>query len=146
MSLLNQLISITTKPKKRVGRGYGSGKGSHTSTRGTKGLKSRVGGKVALWFEGGQLPLVKRLPMIRGKARFKALNPAAEITLNDLQNMSATVITLDTLKLEKVIDQRFKKAKVIATGSLSRAVTVKGIPASAAARQQIEKAGGSLEN
>ena len=145
MSLLNQIISITTKPKKRVGRGYGSGKGSHTSGRGQKGQKSRTGSNIAPWFEGGQLPLVKRLPMLRGKLRFGVVRPTAQITLSDLQKMKADVITLDTLKLEKVIESKFKKAKVIATGTLTRAVKVVGVGVSAGARQLIEKTGGSVE-
>ncbi|MDQ3008491.1 MAG: 50S ribosomal protein L15 [bacterium] len=144
MSLLHELTKITDKQKKRVGRGYGSGKGSHTSTHGSKGQKSRVGAKIPLWFEGGQLPLIKRMPMLRGKGRFNVVRPSAEVTLNDLSKMSSSVITLETLKLEKVIDSRFKKAKVIATGSLVKAITIQGLPISKAARLAVEKAGGSV--
>jgi large subunit ribosomal protein L15 len=68
MSILSSLTKITTRSKKRLGRGYGSGKGGHTSSRGQKGQKSRVGSKVPLWFEGGALPLSKRIPMWRVKA------------------------------------------------------------------------------
>lgn len=146
MSLLNQLTKITDRSKKRVGRGGGSGKGFHTSGRGVKGQNSRQGGGVAVWFEGGQLPLIKRVPMIRGKARFNVVNPTAEISLTDLQNMKATTITLETLKLEKVIDSRFKKAKVINTGSLERKITIQGVPVTKQAQKQIEKAGGSVSN
>lgn len=144
MSLLNQLAKITTKKAKRIGRGYGSGVGGHTVGRGQKGQKSRVGAKTPLWFEGGQLPLVKRLPMMRGKGRFNVLNPAAEVTLSNLNKMQATIITLDTLKLEKVIDRRFSKAKVIATGTLDRKITLQGIPVSAKAREAIVAAGGEV--
>ncbi len=144
MSLLNQLISITTKPSKRLGRGHGSGKGSHTVGRGTKGHKARKGSKTVDWFEGGQLPLVKRLPMWRGKSRFKVVRPVAEITLSDIQKMKADVITLETLKLEKLIASEFKQAKIIATGRLERAVTVQGVRVSAAAREMITKAGGQV--
>jgi len=145
MSLLNQLISITDKSQKRVGRGFGSGKGGHTSGRGTKGQLSRQGGGVPLWFEGGQLPLIKRMPMLRGKSKFNVVRPTAEISLIDLQNMKAEQITLETLKLEKVIDKRFKKAKIINTGKLERKVIIQGLSVSKGAREAIEKAGGSVE-
>jgi large subunit ribosomal protein L15 len=145
MSLLNKLVKTTTRSKKRLGRGYGSGKGGHTASRGMKGQKSRVGSKIPLWFEGGQLPAVKKYPMIRGKGRFVTINAAAEITLTDLEKLPVEEVTLDTLKLHKVIEKGFKKAKIIHTGTLTKKRTVKGIPASAQARQAIEKLGGSVE-
>jgi len=145
MSFLNSLQAITTRSSKRLGRGYGSGKGGHTASRGTKGHSARTGGKTAMWFEGGQLPLIKRMPMIRGKGKFKVVNPTVELSLSDLDRMSADTITLETLKIEKVIDARFKKAKVIGNGSISRAITLEGITVSAAAQQAIEKAGGSVK-
>lgn len=144
MSLLGKLTKTTKKSQKRVGRGYGSGKGGHTSTRGMKGYKSRQGSKVALWFEGGQLPLIKRLPMLRGKGRLNVVRPTAQVKLSDIEKMKADVITLDALKLEKVIDTRFKKAKIIASGELTRKVTVQGVPVSKAAKSAIEKNGGSI--
>ncbi len=144
MSLLSELLKTTTRAQKRLGRGYGSGKGGHTSGRGQKGYKSRQGSKVPLWFEGGQLPLIKRLPMLRGKGRFNVVRPTAEVTLSEIENMSAEVITLDTLKLEKVIDVRFKKAKIIATGALTRKVSVQGVLVTVAAKDAIEKTGGSI--
>jgi large subunit ribosomal protein L15 len=143
MSLLNSLTSIINTKSKRVGRGAGSGKGFHTAGRGNKGQKARSGGSVPLWFEGGQLPLVKRLPMWRGKGKFNVVRPTAEITLTDLNNMTATSITLETLKLEKVIDGRFKKAKIVKTGKLERKVAVE-IPTTAGAEKEIKKAGGSV--
>lgn len=145
MSLLNKLASLSEKSHKRVGRGYGSGKGGHTASRGQKGQRSRTGAKIALWFEGGQLPLIKRLPMWRGKGRFVSVKPAAEITLSDLNKMKADVITLDTLKVEKVIDRRFKKAKVVKSGSLERKLTIKGLAVTKGAQAAIEKAGGKVE-
>jgi large subunit ribosomal protein L15 len=146
MSMLNQLKKITDRSAKRLGRGHGSGKGAHTVGRGNKGTRARKSGQAPAWFEGGQLPLVKRLPMQRGKSRFNVLVPTAAVTLAALNNMKATEITLDTLKLEKVIDGRFKKAKVIANGKIERKVLLKGVPASAGATAQIEKAGGSVES
>jgi large subunit ribosomal protein L15 len=127
-----------------LGRGYGSGK-SKTAGRGTKGQGARKSGSVPLWFEGGQLPLIKRMPMLRGKGRFNVLEPVAEVKLSAIEKMSAKVITLDALKLEKVIDTRFKKAKVIAGGTLSRAVTLQGVPATKSAAAAVTKAGGKLE-
>lgn len=146
MSILSTLKKITETSKKRVGRGYGSGKGGHTSSRGQKGQKSRGGSKIPLWFEGGQLPLIKRLPMLRGKGRLEVVRPAAEINLSDIQRMKADVITLDALKLEKLIDVKFKKAKIIASGEISRKVTIKGVKVSEAAKVAIEKVGGTIEN
>jgi len=144
MSLLNKLTTTTTKSKKRVGRGYGSAKGGHTSSRGQKGQKSRQGSKIPLWFEGGQLPLIKRLPMLRGKGRLNVVRPTAEVTLSEINSMKADTITLDTLKLEKVIDSRMAKAKVIASGKLDRKVTVEGLKVTKAATEAITAAGGSV--
>jgi large subunit ribosomal protein L15 len=145
MSLIQSLTKIVEKSRKRVGRGPGSGKGRHTAGRGTKGQRARKSGEAPAWFEGGQLPLVKRMPMMRGKARFNVLHPTAAVSLSDLEKMKADVITLDTLKIEKVIDKEFKKAKVIANGSLTRKVMVKGLPVSQTAAKMIQQAGGSIE-
>lgn len=144
--MLNDLKKITSKPAKRVGRGHGSGKGAHTVGRGNKGQRARKSGQAPAWFEGGQLPLIKRLPMLRGKSRFNVIDPSAEVTLSDLNKMQAEVITLDTLILEKVISKRFKKAKIIANGSIERKVVVKGLPVSAGATKLITQAGGSVES
>ncbi len=144
MSLFNQLPSIVSKSLKRVGRGPGSGKGSHTVGRGQKGQKSRVGSKVPLWFEGGQLPLIKRLPMMRGKGKFKVVRPTAEVSLGAIEKMKADTITVEALKLEKIIDRRFLKAKIVATGTINRSVTIKGLAVSEAAEAAIVKASGHV--
>ncbi|NCO12053.1 MAG: 50S ribosomal protein L15 [Candidatus Pacebacteria bacterium CG_4_10_14_3_um_filter_34_15] len=146
MSLLTNLLKITETSKKRVGHGYGSGKGGHTSTRGQKGQKSRGGSKIPVWFEGGQLPLIKRLPMLRGKGRLTVVRPSAEINLTQIQRMKTDVITLDALKLEKLIDIKFKKAKIIASGEITRKVTIKGLKISETAKKAVEKAGGIIED
>lgn len=143
MSLLQSLKSIRQKSQKRIGRGYGSGKGGHTSTRGSKGQKSRTK-NIPLWFEGGQLPLVKRVPMWRGKGRLKPLKPAVAVTLSDLDQLDTDVITLDSLKLAKIVSKRCSKAKIIATGSVKRALTIQGIQVSQEARKRIEAAGGTV--
>lgn len=145
MSLLQKLHKITTKSHKRVGRGYGSGTGGHTSGRGEKGQKSRVGSLVPLWFEGGQLPLVKRLPMQRGKGRLNVLEPVAEVSLTDLNAMKSDTVTLDTLKLENIIDVRFKKAKIVGTGTIEKKLIVQALPVTQGARTQIEALGGTVE-
>lgn len=144
MSLLNQLTKITSRPKKRVGRGYGSGKGGHTSGKGTKGQNARRGGGVAQWFEGGQLPIIKRMPMTRGKSKLSVVVPTAQLTLSQIDKLKADVITLDSLKLERAIDQRFKKAKIIANGAITRKVTVEGVKVTEGAKSAIEKAGGKV--
>lgn len=144
MSLLNQLTKITSRPKKRVGRGYGSGKGGHNSGKGTKGQNARRGGGVAQWFEGGQLPIIKRMPMTRGKAKLSVVVPTAQLTLSQIDKLKAEVITLDSLKLERAIDQRFKKAKIIANGTITRIVTVEGVKVTEGAKSAIEKAGGKV--
>jgi len=145
MSLINNLDKITTKKAKRLGRGYGSGKGGHTSSRGQKGQKSRVGSKVPLWFEGGSLPLSKRMPMWRGKSRLKVLHPTAELTFEDLNKLEITDISLESLKEKKVIDKRFKKAKIIKKGKLSKKVNIDGVQVSAAAKKEIEALGGTVK-
>jgi large subunit ribosomal protein L15 len=146
MSLLKALNKIVENPSKRLGRGPGSGKGKHTVGRGNKGQRARKSGTPPLWFEGGQLPLVKRVPMQRGKGRFNVLFPTAAVSLAEVEKMSADIITLDALKLEGVIDKRFRKAKIITNGSLTRKVTVRGIAVSKTASTIIERAGGTIEN
>lgn len=145
MSILSKLTAITTKQAKRRGRGYGSGKGGHTSGRGQKGQSSRQGANVPLWFEGGQLPLIKRLPMWRGKGQLKPLGKTVEVTLAELQSLQLTEVSLDSLKIARVIDKRAKHAKIIATGTISKAITVKGLGITAKARTAIEQAGGTIE-
>lgn len=145
MSILNIIKKITKRSSKRLGRGYGSGKGGHTSSRGQKGQTSRTGSKVPLWFEGGALPLSKRIPMWRGKGRFKSLQKTAELTFSDLSKIELTDISLDSLKLNKIIDKRFKQAKVINKGKLSKKINLKGIAVSASAKKEIEALGGTVE-
>lgn len=144
MSALHHLISSKQKSSKRVGRGYGSGKGGHTSTRGTKGHTSRSGGKTPLWFEGGQLPLIKRVPMLRGKGRLKPVAQVTAISVGQLQSLTADVITVDTLKLARIVPRNTQQVKLIAGGSLSQAVEVRGMAVTKGARTSIERAGGRV--
>ena len=144
MSQLNNLPSITKKPAKRLGRGYGSGKGGHTSSRGQKGQGSRQGKGVPLGFEGGQLPLIKRLPMWRGKDRFSVVRPVNTITLAQLNKLPVGEVTVDTLKLHHLLTHRSSSCKVIAKGTLSKPLQLSGIKVSQAAQAQIVAAGGKV--
>jgi len=129
------------KARRRVGRGIGSGLGK-TAGRGHKGQKSRAGGYHKVGFEGGQMPLQRRLP----KRGFKSasLKYNAEITLGELQLLAADEVDLVTLKAAGLIPQIAKVVKVIKTGELSKKVTLKGIGATAGAKAVIEAAGGTL--
>ncbi|MBB5206259.1 large subunit ribosomal protein L15 [Inhella inkyongensis] len=127
--------------KRRVGRGIGSGLGK-TAGRGHKGQKSRAGGFHKVGFEGGQMPLQRRLP----KRGFKsvALKFAAEVTLSDLQRIGAEEIDLLVLKAAGFVGELIKNVKVIKSGELSRKVVLKGIGATAGAKAAIEAAGGQV--
>jgi large subunit ribosomal protein L15 len=127
--------------KRRVGRGIGSGLGK-TAGRGHKGQKSRAGGYHKVGFEGGQMPLQRRLP----KRGFKShqLKYNGEITLADLQILAADEVDLLTLKAAGLVRQLIKHVKVIKSGELTRKVTLKGIGATVGAKAAIEAAGGSI--
>ena len=127
--------------KRRVGRGIGSGLGK-TAGRGHKGQKSRAGGFHKVGFEGGQMPLQRRLP----KRGFKSaqLKYNGEVTLGDLQKLAVDEVDLLTLKAAGLVRELVKHVKVIKSGELSRKLTLKGIGATAGAKAAIEAAGGSL--
>jgi large subunit ribosomal protein L15 len=129
------------RPRKRVGRGIGSGLGK-TAGRGHKGQKSRSGGFHKVGFEGGQMPLQRRLP----KRGFKSLaaGTVAEVRLSDLQKMSGEDIDLLSLKAAGVVSQLALSARVILSGSLERKVSLRGIVATKGAKAAIEAAGGSV--
>ena len=132
-------------PKKRVGRGMGSGLGK-TAGRGHKGQKSRSGGFHKVGFEGGQMPLQRRLP----KRGFVSMtrDDTAEVRLSDLEKLNDAALTVPvdllTLKAVGVVPQRAKGAKVILSGTLTRKVTLHGVAATKGAKAAIEAAGGSL--
>lgn len=127
--------------RKRVGRGIGSGLGK-TAGRGHKGQKSRSGGFHKVGFEGGQMPLQRRLP----KRGFKSMSAGdtAEVRLSDLQRLTVDEVDLLTLKQAGVVSQLAKGAKVILSGELTRKVSLKGIAATKGAKAAIEAVGGSL--
>jgi large subunit ribosomal protein L15 len=129
------------KARRRVGRGIGSGLGK-TAGRGHKGQKSRAGGFHKVGFEGGQMPLHRRLPKRGFKSASLKFN--AEITLADLNTLAADEIDLLTLKQAGLVPQLAKVVKVIKNGELSKKVVLKGIGATAGAKAAIEAAGGSL--
>jgi large subunit ribosomal protein L15 len=130
------------KAPKRVGRGIGSGLGK-TAGRGHKGLKSRSGGSVKPGFEGGQMPLQRRLPKYGFTSRQAAFR--AEIRLNELAKVDADVIDLAALEKADLISRDIKEAKVILSGELTKAVTVKGLKVTKGAKAAIEAAGGKVE-
>ena len=127
--------------KRRVGRGIGSGLGK-TAGRGHKGQKSRSGGYHKVGFEGGQMPLQRRLPKRGFKSHLLKYN--AEITLGELQALGAAEVDVLALKAAGLIPQIAKVVKVIKSGELTAKVVLKGIGATAGAKTAIEAAGGSL--
>jgi len=127
---------------KRVGRGIGSGVGK-TAGRGHKGLKARSGGTVKPGFEGGQMPLQKRLPKYGFTSRIA--RTTAQIRLHELNNVTADVIDLDALKQADLIKDDVLRARVFLSGTIEKAVKVKGLAVTKGAREAIEKAGGSVE-
>jgi len=132
----------SNQPRHRVGRGMGSGWGK-TAGLGHKGQKARAGGYHKVGFEGGQMPLHRRLPK-RGFASLTR-NATAEVRLSDLEGMKATDIDFAALKAERVVPREATAAKVILSGKLSRKVSLKGIKATKGARAAIEAAGGKYE-
>jgi len=127
--------------KRRVGRGIGSGLGK-TAGRGHKGQKSRAGGYHKVGFEGGQMPMHRRLPKRGFKSQSLKFN--AEVTLTTLESLNVTEADVLTLKQLGVVAELAKVVKVINTGSISKAIKLNGIGATAAAKAAIEAAGGSI--
>jgi large subunit ribosomal protein L15 len=131
------------KDGKRLGRGHSAGQGK-TSGRGMKGQHARSGGYHKVGFEGGQMPLQRRVPKVgfaSRQARF-----SAEVRLHELARVDGDVADALTLKRAGVVPQQAKKIKVIASGELPRAVTVKGLQVTPGARSAIEAAGGKIED
>ncbi len=128
--------------RKRVGRGMGSGDGK-TCGRGHKGQKSRSGGFHKVGFEGGQMPLQRRLPKVGFQSYLARIT--AELRLHELEAIEADVIDINALQAANLISKGTKRAKVIASGSIKKAVTLKGIRVTKGARAAIEAAGGKIE-
>ena len=128
--------------RKRLGRGIGSGLGK-TSGKGHKGQKSRAGGYHKINFEGGQMPLQKRLPKYGFTSRLSRVT--AQIRTAELMAVADGVIDLDALKRADLVNSNIERAKIFLSGDLNKAVTVKGLAVTKGAREAIEKAGGKVE-
>ena len=129
--------------RKRVGRGIGSGLGK-TAGRGHKGQKARAGGFHKVGFEGGQMPLQRRLPKVGFRSRKARL--VDEIRLGELARLDGDVVSLESLRAVGLIDRAVRQVKLVKSGSIERAVTVRGVGVTAGARAAIEAAGGSVED
>ena len=130
------------KNAKRVGRGIGSGLGK-TGGRGHKGQKSRSGGSVRPGFEGGQMPMQKRLPKYGFTSRVARVT--AQVRSAELNSIADDVIDLDALKRADIVGTNIERAKVFLSGDVTKAVTVKGLAVTKGAKEAIEKAGGKVE-
>lgn len=143
---LSQLPKTTTGKKKRRGRGYGTGRGGHTVGRGTKGEKARS--KIKPWFEGGQTPLYMRLPLKRGKGKFKPKPESLVLNVKFLNLLPAkTKVSLNSLVKYGLVDKKEAKkfgVKILGGGELKVPLTVQ-LPTSAGAEKKIKKAGGKVE-
>ena len=130
------------RPRLRVGRGASAGQGK-TCGRGTKGQRARKGGYHKVGFEGGQMPLQRRLPKVGFRSAMKATR--AEVRLHELALVEASVIDLAALKKAGIVSVFAQSAKVMLSGELKKAVTLKGIAVTKGARAAIEAAGGKIE-
>jgi len=130
------------KDRKRVGRGIGSGLGK-TAGRGHKGLKSRSGGSVKPGFEGGQMPLQRRLPKVGFSSRLAKVT--AEIRLHELGKIEGEIADIQSLRAANLISNNILRAKIIDSGKVERAITVRGLGVTKGARAAIEAAGGKIE-
>ena len=131
------------KEGKRFGRGHSAGQGK-TCGRGQKGQHSRSGGYHKVGFEGGQMPLQRRLPKVGFRSRMARLT--AELRLHELEIPTADVVDMDVLKAANLVPAFVTKVKVIKSGKITKAVKLKGLAVTRGARAEIEKAGGSIED
>ena len=127
---------------KRVGRGIGSGLGK-TAGRGHKGQKSRAGGYHKVGFEGGQMPLQRRLPKVGFRSYLSRIS--GEIRLSELSKIDAAIVDLNSLKQANLITKNIKYVKIFASGEITKPVTIKGLRVTKGARAAIEAAGGKVE-
>lgn len=132
----------STAKKRRLGRGIGSGLGK-TCGRGHKGQHARSGGYKKVGFEGGQMPLQRRLPKVGFKSTRKKYS--YEVNLNEINSLDYILIDIDTLKSENIVPNSCKKVKVIDSGRISNSVTLKGLFITKGASKKIELAGGRVE-
>nr|WP_298719194.1 50S ribosomal protein L15 [uncultured Steroidobacter sp.] len=130
------------KPRLRVGRGASAGQGK-TCGRGVKGQRARKGGYHKVGFEGGQMPIQRRLPKFG--FRSKIAPTVAEVRLSELAKVEADVIDLEALKAANVVPATAERARIVSSGGISRAVTVKGVHLTKGAKAAVEAAGGKIE-
>lgn len=144
--MLNKLPKITNNKQKRLGRGTGSGVGGHTVGRGNKGHTARQGGATPMWFEGGQLPLIKRLPYWRGKFHFKSLeDKPITLSVDKLAKLTGQDVTPETLVSVGLIKHVHIPVKVVAGGEVPRVQSVRGVRATASVRKALEEKGAKFE-
>ncbi len=131
---------------KRLGRGYGSGVGGHTATRGTKGQKSRAGHKSLQFFEGGNVPFFRRMPKARGFKKTDKIE-ATTINLDILEKnfKDGDTVSLESLKEKSLIAKKVESVKILSNGEISQKIVLESIPASETAREKILKAGGTIK-
>jgi large subunit ribosomal protein L15 len=130
------------RPRLRVGRGASAGQGK-TCGRGTKGQRARKGGYHKVGFEGGQMPIQRRMPKVGFRSKLKGSR--AEVRLSDLQKLDAAVIDLEVLIKEQIVPVATERAKVVLSGEIKKAVSLKGLAVTQGARAAIEAAGGKIE-
>jgi large subunit ribosomal protein L15 len=130
------------KTRRRVGRGASAGQGK-TAGRGVKGQRARKGGYHKVGFEGGQMPIQRRMPKVGFRSKMQALH--AEVRLDELAKIEGTLVDLDALKKANIIPTFADAAKVVLSGEIKKAVTLKGVGATKGAKEAIEKAGGTVE-
>lgn len=146
MIKLHSLPKIRGKYRrsKKVGRGYGTGVGGHTTGKGQKGQKSRAGGKIRPGFAGGQNPLYKSLPRYRGFKPGKMKPRGVNLGSINSKYKSGEIVTLGSLRARGLIDSKAKSAKILSFGDIKQKVTVKNLPVSKSAEEKIKKAGGKI--
>ena len=142
LNTLSPAAGSKTAPK-RVGRGIGSGLGK-TGGRGHKGQKSRSGGKVRVGFEGGQMPMQRRLPKFGFTSRKSLVS--TEVNLFEIAKVDGDVVDVNALQAAGLVKKNIQFVKVVKSGEVSRAVTVKGLKVTKGAREAIEAAGGKVED
>ncbi len=130
------------RPRLRVGRGASAGQGK-TCGRGTKGQRARKGGYHKVGFEGGQMPIQRRMPKVGFRSAMKRLH--AEVRLDELLKIEGTVVDIESLRKARVISAAAESAKVVLSGEIKKAYTLKGVAATKGARAAIEAAGGTIE-
>lgn len=128
--------------KKRVGRGISAGQGK-TAGRGVKGAKSRAGGGVKPGFEGGQMPLQRRLPKLGFSSRIGRVT--AEVRSSELAKVEGELVTLETLKKARVVRRNMKRARIVLSGAIDRALVIQGVAVTAGVKAAVEAAGGRIE-